>query len=68
MRWNVVIGGQLFSKSFLGYTTYKMGFVTREGLAPAIFLTILPFAILYVLIQLFPPWYDELPGSGSAAD
>ena len=26
MRWNVVIGGQLFSKSFLGYTTYKMGF------------------------------------------
>jgi len=34
MRWNVVIGGQLFSKSFLGYTTYKMGFVTREGLAP----------------------------------
>jgi len=30
MRWNVVIGGQLFSKSFLGYTTYKMGFVTRR--------------------------------------
>ena len=26
MRWNVVIGGQLFSKSFLGYTTYKMAF------------------------------------------
>ena len=32
MRWNVVIGGQLFSKSFLGYTTYKMEMVTREGL------------------------------------
>jgi len=30
MRWNVVIGGQLFSKSFLGYTTYKMSLVTRE--------------------------------------
>ena len=25
MRWNVVIGGQLFSKSFLGYTTYRWG-------------------------------------------
>ena len=36
MRWNVVIGGQLFSKSFLGYTTYKMEFATREGLLPAI--------------------------------
>ena len=31
MRWNVVIGGQLFSKSFLGYTTYKLDFATREG-------------------------------------
>ena len=29
MRWNVVIGGQLFSKSFLGYTTYKMELVAR---------------------------------------
>jgi Ni/Fe-hydrogenase subunit HybB-like protein len=58
MRWNVVIGGQLFSKSFLGYTTYKMGFVTREGLLVAIVLTILPFVILWVLIKLLPPWKD----------
>lgn len=56
MRWNVVIGGQLFSKSFLGYTTYKMGFVAREGLLTAIILTILPFVILWVLVKLLPPW------------
>jgi len=59
MRWNVVIGGQLFSKSFLGYTTYKMAFATREGLLPAILLMILPFAILWVLVKLLPPWHDE---------
>jgi Ni/Fe-hydrogenase subunit HybB-like protein len=59
MRWNVVIGGQLFSKSFLGYTTYKMEFVTREGMLPAIILMILPFVILYVLIKLLPPWQNE---------
>ena len=35
MRWNVVIGGQFFTKSFLGYTTYKMTLVTREGLLVA---------------------------------
>jgi len=58
MRWNVVIGGQLFSKSFLGYTTYKMGFVAREGLLVAIVLTILPFVILWGLIKLLPPWED----------
>ena len=56
MRWNVVIGGQLFSKSFLGYTSYKMAFATREGLLPAIILTLLPFGILYVLVKLLPPW------------
>jgi Ni/Fe-hydrogenase subunit HybB-like protein len=56
MRWNVVIGGQLFSKSFLGYTTYKMEFATREGLLPAILLMLLPFGILAVLLKLLPPW------------
>ncbi len=58
MRWNVVIGGQLFSKSFLGYTTYKMQFATREGLLPAILLMVLPFVILWVLVRLLPPWAD----------
>ena len=56
MRWNVVIGGQLFSKSFLGYTTYKLDFVTREGLLPAILLLLLPFAIFIVLVKVLPPW------------
>ena len=56
MRWNVVIGGQLFSKSFLGYTTYKLDFATREGLLPAIVFMVLPFVILAVLVRLLPPW------------
>jgi Ni/Fe-hydrogenase subunit HybB-like protein len=56
MRWNIVIGGQLFSKSFLGYTSYKMELVTREGLLPAVALMLLPFAIFFVLIKLLPPW------------
>ena len=59
MRWNVVIGGQLFSKSFLGYTTYKMAFATREGLLVAILLTILPLLILGVLVKLLPPWPEK---------
>jgi Ni/Fe-hydrogenase subunit HybB-like protein len=59
MRWNVVIGGQLFSKSFLGYTTYKMGLVSKEGLLVAIFLTLLPLGFLAVLVRLLPPWPHE---------
>lgn len=76
MRWNVVIGGQLFSKSFLGYTTYKMELATREGLLVAIGFTILPLLILWVLVKLLPPWPDaKLPTgadtmkhAGAAAD
>jgi Ni/Fe-hydrogenase subunit HybB-like protein len=59
MRWNVVIGGQLFSKSFLGYTSYKMEFVHHEGLLPAILVMLLPFVILAVLIKFLPPWGEE---------
>jgi Ni/Fe-hydrogenase subunit HybB-like protein len=62
MRWNVVIGGQLFSKSFLGYTTYKMGLVTREGLLMTIALLILPLVILQVMVKLLPPWRERIQG------
>jgi Ni/Fe-hydrogenase subunit HybB-like protein len=66
MRWNVVIGGQLFSKSFLGYTTYKMGFATKEGLLPAVLLMILPFVLLWVLVRLLPPWQERQPEEATA--
>ncbi|HYB89876.1 MAG TPA: NrfD/PsrC family molybdoenzyme membrane anchor subunit [Candidatus Binataceae bacterium] len=56
VRWNVVIGGQMFSKSFLGLTTYKMELLGVEGLATALGLLILPFIILAVLMKIFPPW------------
>jgi Ni/Fe-hydrogenase subunit HybB-like protein len=59
MRWNVVIGGQLFSKSFLGYTTYKMALVTREGLLVSIGLMILPLFILWALVKILPPWPEK---------
>jgi len=68
MRWNVVIGGQLFSKSFLGYTTYKMSLVTREGLLVAIALTLLPLVFLWILIKLLPPWPERNAHAPAAGD
>ncbi|HLF48630.1 MAG TPA: polysulfide reductase, partial [Methylomirabilota bacterium] len=53
-RWNVVIGGQLFSKSFRGLMTYKMEVTGIEGLVAALVLLALPFVVLYVLIKLLP--------------
>jgi Ni/Fe-hydrogenase subunit HybB-like protein len=61
MRWNVVIGGQLFSKSFLGYTTYKLQFATREGLGVALLVLVLPFVLLAALVRVLPPWAPDAP-------
>lgn len=60
MRWNVVIGGQLFSKSLRGFTTYKLGLIGSEGLLMAVMLLILPFIILSLLVYLFRPWRASL--------
>ncbi len=56
MRWNVVIGGQLFSKSFYGFTDYKINLVGTEGLLMSIVWIIIPFCILAFLLWLLPPW------------
>jgi len=53
-RWNVVIGGQLFSKSFRGLMGYKMEMSGIEGLLVAIALLVTPFIILAVLIRVLP--------------
>lgn len=56
MRWNVVIGGQLFSKSFYGFTGYKTLIVGSEGLIMATVWIIVPCCILAFLLWLLPPW------------
>ena len=53
-RWNVVIGGQLFSKSFRGLMAYKMDVMGIEGLLMALGVLILPFVVLAVFLWLLP--------------
>ena len=60
-RWNVVIGGQLFSKSLRGLTVYKMQIFGLEGIFMCVFLLLLPFGLLYVLAKILPPWIDLEP-------
>jgi predicted membrane protein len=61
IRWNVVIGGQLFSKSLRGLTVYKLELLGIEGVLVAAGLVILPFLILAVLIKVLPPWPESRP-------
>jgi predicted membrane protein len=56
MRWNVVIGGQLFSKSYSGFTSFKVGLIGLDGTLMAAFWLLLPIGILTFLLWLLPPW------------
>jgi hypothetical protein len=55
MRWNVVIGGQLFSKSLRGFTTFKMELAGHEGWLMSAALVVLPFIVLGIFIKYFLP-------------
>ncbi|OGO22059.1 MAG: hypothetical protein A2144_06255 [Chloroflexi bacterium RBG_16_50_9] len=59
MRWNVVIGGQLISKSLRGFSSYIPPVFGISGLITAAVIMAMPFVILAVLMYLIPPWYDE---------
>jgi Ni/Fe-hydrogenase subunit HybB-like protein len=53
MRWNVVIGGQLFSKSLRGFNSFKLEFAGQEGWLMSVAVLILPFILLTVLVKFF---------------
>jgi len=63
MRWNVVVGGQLFSKSLRGFTTYKIEIIGQDGLLVVLAIAALPFFILAGLLWIFDPWKPS-PHSG----
>ncbi len=53
MRWNIVIGGQLMSKSLRGLRSpYEPELFGREGVLAAIALVIVPFVVLWVFDRL----------------
>jgi len=64
MRWNVVIGGQLMSKSERGHAVFHPGFFTKEGIIPSIIIMILPIVFLYLLGKVFPFWLEDDPTVG----
>ncbi len=59
MRWNVVIGGQMVSKSGRGFVFYQPHFFEKEGIIPVVILLILPVVTLYLLSKIFPLWNDQ---------
>jgi predicted membrane protein len=59
MRWNVVIGGQMFSKSFRGFVEYQLSWGGREGLIATIIILVLPLVALLIANRVLPLWDEE---------
>lgn len=61
MRWNVVIGGQMISKSLAGLReAYQPELFGKEGIMTAIGIMIVPFVIIFVAEWLLPMFrYSE---------
>ncbi|GAB4304808.1 MAG: polysulfide reductase NrfD [Myxococcota bacterium] len=63
MRWNVIIGGQLFSKSLKGFREpYVPEFWGKEGLGVAILIMLASFIILIlfeVILPIFQPNHNN---------
>ncbi len=62
MRWNVVVGGQLFSKSFRGFVEYPVTWWGREGLVAAAIVLAMPLVLLWGFSRLLPVWPPETEG------
>ncbi len=56
MRFNVVIGGQMLSKSFRGFVQYVPEWYGREGILVAMGVFTLPFILLIAVTQILPVW------------
>ena len=66
MRFNVVIGGQLISKSERGFVDFHFEVFTKEGVLTAAVLLAAPFVAYYV-ISRFIPIFEE-PAAAAKAD
>jgi Ni/Fe-hydrogenase subunit HybB-like protein len=58
MRWNVVIGGQILSKSLRGFLSYTPEITGRDGILVALFIMALPFELFALITYFIPPWRE----------
>ena len=66
MRWNVVIGGQLFSKSMRGFReAYHPGLFEKEGVLAAVLILVLPFLLLALFGRVLPIFRGREGSAGS---
>lgn len=59
MRFNVVIGGQMISKSDRGYVDFHFEWLAREGVIPALIILAAPFLTYWLVSRFLPIFKDD---------
>jgi Ni/Fe-hydrogenase subunit HybB-like protein len=60
MRWNVVIGGQIFSKSLRGFRdSHAPGLLDKEGILPALILFLMPLIFIALFNRVLPVFESQ---------
>ncbi|MDZ7753907.1 MAG: NrfD/PsrC family molybdoenzyme membrane anchor subunit [Gammaproteobacteria bacterium] len=59
MRFNVVVGGQMLSKSDRGFAEFHLEVLGREGLIMAIIVFAAPFVTYYIISRIIPIFDDQ---------
>lgn len=60
MRYNVIIGGQLISKSLRGFIGFEPSLAGREGVLATVVLMAVPFIVLAIITYFIPPWEEKI--------
>ena len=69
MRWNVVIGGQIFSKSLRGFReTHIPGLFEKEGVVLAILIFVLPLLFIVLFNRILPVFEPQDGGTDFPVD
>lgn len=69
MRWNVVVGGQTYSKSMRGFREgYEPELLGREGVVMALVILLIPFVLMAIFNRFLPLDPEEEGGKGSTTD
>jgi Ni/Fe-hydrogenase subunit HybB-like protein len=67
MRFNVVIGGQLISKSNRGFSEFHFEWFAKEGVLLSLVVLAAPFVTYYLISRVVPIFEDHPIGGGTAS-
>jgi len=62
--WNLIIGGQLASRTLKGAVSFHPEFMGKEGILVSAFILLCPVVFLYVLTKILPPFEKNVQAAG----